>query len=108
MKRLSAPVCRDRPTLLSPRRDYDPSGSAIFTQLAEDVAAFAERDGFGEVQSRGAGSRSLPSSSSSTTYQTAPPNLNQHASDVWAGETCQLEAMARLLNALSARRHRHF
>lgn len=94
-------VLRDRPTLLLQVGDYDPSGAAIFTQLAEDVAAFAERDGFGEVQVEGRRIALTAEQVEQYDLPTAPPNLNQHGGDVWAGETCQLEAMApAVLNAL--------
>lgn len=86
---------RDVPTVLLHAGDFDPSGESIFESIAQDAAAFVEADRTIMVQSiipvrvaltaNQVGEHGLP---------TAPPKPTDSRAHRWAGQTCQLEALA--------------
>jgi len=75
--------------------DFDPSGESIFTSLTEDVRAFVQKDRIDariDVEFR----RVALTAEQVERYNlpTAPPKASDSRSTRWAGETCQLEALA--------------
>ncbi len=86
---------RDVPTILLHVGDYDPSGQSIFDSIAADAAAFVEADRIVYTL------RIIPVRIALTADQvveyelpTAPAKASDSRSGRWAGETCQLEALA--------------
>jgi len=86
---------RPKPTVLLHVGDYDPSGESIFASLAADAGAFVEADRLINTL------RIVPVRVALTMEQveayelpTAPPKTSDSRSSGWAGETCQLEALA--------------
>jgi hypothetical protein len=85
---------RTVPTVILHVGDFDPSGEAVFAHIAEDAAAFLERDRLIGTQ------RIIPERVALTSAQveryglpTAPPKATDSRSANWNGETCQAEAL---------------
>ena len=86
---------RDFPTVLLHVGDLDPSGESIFSALAEDAAAFVERDRVVLPQRIEAVRVALTREHvADYALPTAPPKISDGRSRGWGEETCQLEALA--------------
>jgi hypothetical protein len=95
---------RDQPTVILHVGDYDPSGVSIFESAMADVAAFVEEDRIIMSQSVTA-SRVALTEDQVYIYDlpTAPAKTSDSRSAAWKGETCQLEALAPDLLAVTVR-----
>ncbi len=91
---------RDVPTVLLHVGDFDPSGESIFSAMAEDAAAFVEKDrsiGLLYVEAK----RVALTAAQVAKYSlvTSPPKSTDSRSAKWTGGTCQLEALSPSLLA---------
>lgn len=87
-------VARNVPTVLLHVGDFDPSGVSIFSAMAEDAAAFVQRDRVIHTL------EIIPVRVALTAVQvkaydlpTAPAKASDTRSKSWSGGTCQLEAL---------------
>jgi hypothetical protein len=88
-------IDRTHPTVLLHVGDHDPSGVSIFESIAEDVAAFVERDRIIANQRVTAQRVALTDEQvGELSLPMAPAKPGDSRSGSWSGETCQLEALA--------------
>jgi hypothetical protein len=96
VKHIADRACdRNVPTVLLHVGDLDPSGESVFTALAEDTAAFVEADRSIHIQRVEAVRVALTREQvDEHDLPTAPAKASDKRTASWAGETCQLEALA--------------
>lgn len=95
-KLLAERICDiGKPATILHLGDCDPSGDGIFRAAAEDVAAFVEADRVhGLVKVKFERVALTDKQVLAYSLPTAPPKASDSRTKGWAGETCQLEALA--------------
>lgn len=95
-KILADRICRiGKPTVILHLGDLDPSGMAMFSAFAEDVAAFVEKDRpWGTISVRFERVALTANQVRVFNLPTAPAKASDSRTKTWTGETCQLEALA--------------
>lgn len=88
-------LARNVPTVLLHVGDFDPSGQSIFEAMAEDVAGFVHVDRvLATIAVRPVRVALTAEQVDRHDLPTSPPKPSDARSRGWAGETCQLEALA--------------
>lgn len=95
-KNLADRICNiGKPAIILHLGDFDPSGASMFDVIGEDVGKFVKADRpHGMVTTEFRRVALTVGQVEEYKLPTAPPKVTDSRAKAWAGETCQLEALA--------------